>query len=231
MHVNVPFDYTYFSLVILVLHYCEPPGWKHTSKKDTTCTQQQFVNKSSCQLNFEHILLWNDQTLTNYLFRAYFEISVTQKKKKRNKRNKKREKSRLTYHNNRPLCRGNIAINMKRVYYGRPIQRKIYDVPMKFAHKLIHGGPVQHCYELVEALQQCMVLSKKEKRKRKQTLTKFKGRALHWPNFQSDFFPWKSFCKGFFKQPSPTFPFENDLLFFPFPSYLVNPSSTLFSWV
>ncbi len=25
--------------------------------------------------------------------------------------------------------------------------------------RLIHGGPVQHCYELVEALQQCMVLN------------------------------------------------------------------------
>ncbi len=30
---------------------------------------------------------------------------------------------------------------------------------MKFACKIIHGGPVHHCYEPVEALQQCMVLS------------------------------------------------------------------------
>ncbi len=46
-------------------------------------------------------------------------------------------------------------------------------------------------------------------------------------NFQSDFFPWKSFCKAFFKQPSPISSFENDLFFsfFPFPSYLVNPST------
>ena len=30
---------------------------------------------------------------------------------------------------------------------------------MKFASKLIHGGPVHLRYEPVEALQQCMVLS------------------------------------------------------------------------
>ena len=35
----------------------------------------------------------------------------------------------------------------------------VYDVPMKFARKLIHGGPVHFCYEPMGALQQCMVLS------------------------------------------------------------------------
>ena len=35
----------------------------------------------------------------------------------------------------------------------------IYDIPMKFAHKLIHGGPVHHCHEPVGVLQWCMVLS------------------------------------------------------------------------
>ena len=30
---------------------------------------------------------------------------------------------------------------------------------MKFARKLIHGGPVHPCYEPEEALQKCMVLS------------------------------------------------------------------------
>ncbi len=39
------------------------------------------------------------------------------------------------------------------------LQFKIYDVPMKFACKLIHGGPVHPCCQPVGALQQCMVLS------------------------------------------------------------------------
>ena len=30
---------------------------------------------------------------------------------------------------------------------------------MKVASKLIHGGPVHPCHELVDALQECMVLS------------------------------------------------------------------------
>ena len=29
---------------------------------------------------------------------------------------------------------------------------QIYDVPMKFASKLSHGGPVHFCYSPVEAL-------------------------------------------------------------------------------
>ncbi len=29
---------------------------------------------------------------------------------------------------------------------------KIYDVPMKFANKLIHGGPVHHCHEPLEVV-------------------------------------------------------------------------------
>ncbi len=37
---------------------------------------------------------------------------------------------------------------------------EIYDVPMKFASKLIHGGPVHPCNEPEDALQACMVLSK-----------------------------------------------------------------------
>ncbi len=36
---------------------------------------------------------------------------------------------------------------------------------MKFASKLIHGGPVHLCYEPVEALQQCMVLSETKNKK------------------------------------------------------------------
>ena len=35
--------------------------------------------------------------------------------------------------------------------------QKIYDVPMKFARKLIHGGPVHHCYEQqFTVLSECM---------------------------------------------------------------------------
>ncbi len=37
--------------------------------------------------------------------------------------------------------------------------KRIYDVSMTFASKLIHWGPVHHCYEPVEALQRCIVLS------------------------------------------------------------------------
>ncbi len=36
---------------------------------------------------------------------------------------------------------------------------EIYNVPMKFARKLIQGGPVHPCYEPVKALHQRMVLS------------------------------------------------------------------------
>ena len=43
------------------------------------------------------------------------------------------------------------------------IALKIYDVPMKFVHKLIHGGPVNPSYEPLQVLQQCMVLSEKIK--------------------------------------------------------------------
>ncbi len=37
---------------------------------------------------------------------------------------------------------------------------KIYDVPMKFAHKLIHGGPVHPFCEPLQVLQQCIVTVK-----------------------------------------------------------------------
>ncbi len=36
---------------------------------------------------------------------------------------------------------------------------EIYDVPMKFARKLIHGRQVHPCYEPVKVLHQDMVLS------------------------------------------------------------------------
>ncbi len=42
--------------------------------------------------------------------------------------------------------------------------KEIYDVPMKFVHKLIHGGSVHPCYEPF------------------MNYEPFKGRALHWPN-------------------------------------------------
>ncbi len=72
----------------------------------------------------------------------------------------------------------------------RNIIIKIYDVPMMFARKLIHGGPVHHCYEPVEALQQCNHFrlehwNKKKIKQKKQAGTKLKGRALHWPNLLS----------------------------------------------
>ncbi len=69
---------------------------------------------------------------------------------------------------------------------------QIYDVPMKFARKLIHGGPVHPCYEPVKALHQSMVLGhwKKEERNKernKETRWKLKGRALHWPHYHQNF--------------------------------------------
>ena len=33
---------------------------------------------------------------------------------------------------------------------------QIYDVPMKFVHKLVHWGPVHPCYEPLHVLQQCI---------------------------------------------------------------------------
>ncbi len=54
---------------------------------------------------------------------------------------------------------------------------------MKFASKLIHGGPVHPCYQPVEALQECTeTKNKKQKTKNKQIRWNLKGRALHWPN-------------------------------------------------
>ena len=74
---------------------------------------------------------------------------------------------------------------------------------MKFARKLIHGGPVHHFHEPVEVLQWswftnfmgtsyiwfCFYDTKNticwstETKNKKQTRTKLKGRALHWPNY------------------------------------------------
>ncbi len=56
---------------------------------------------------------------------------------------------------------------------------------MKFAHKLIHAGPVHPCYEPVEATQQCIVKcvgAQRNKERNKETRYKLKGCALHWPN-------------------------------------------------
>ena len=46
------------------------------------------------------------------------------------------------------------------ILYCMKFLNKIYNVPMKFARKLIHGGPVHPCYE-VKALQQGMETKKK----------------------------------------------------------------------
>ena len=44
------------------------------------------------------------------------------------------------------------------------ILNKIYDVPMTFASKLIHGGPVHHCHEPLKSTEE--IKNKKEKRKK-----------------------------------------------------------------
>ncbi len=69
------------------------------------------------------------------------------------------------------------------------LRLELYDVPMKFAHKLIHGGQCTHAMNLQQALQ----INKKKEKKCSQTLKallctglkingSLKGRALHRPN-------------------------------------------------
>ncbi len=73
-------------------------------------------------------------------------------------------------------------------YEANKLNTKIYDVPIKFARKLINGGPVHNCHEPVEVLQwpwfYLKTKNKKQKIKNQQTRTKLKGRALHWPNYK-----------------------------------------------
>ncbi len=56
---------------------------------------------------------------------------------------------------------------------------------MKFACKLIHGGQCSfttYPNKGLCKLEPCVRALKKEKIKKKQSPTKFKGLALHWPN-------------------------------------------------